>query len=104
METETMNLHNKDSWVNIVPVLSIRHLPNRGSLKDVPPFDVCSNGFAVFVCIHAQEELPVWLQLIAQWVVSTYGARASWIRFEQDGDVIDGLWQYDWEENDDEHN
>ena len=96
-EPEVIQLYNKDAWVMIVPVLSTSHMPAFDAWEDSAPFEVCMNEYTGFICIEEEKDLPDWLIPIAQWVNTTYVARCAWVRFDPDGDIIDGLPTYNWE-------
>ncbi|AAQ58889.1 hypothetical protein [Chromobacterium violaceum] len=99
-------------WVMAIPVLSTSHIRqqthawlqiNVGGWIALE-YAEYSHGF--FIALGESDSDPAeWfpdhpdLQHIASWVKSNCPA-ATWMRLDADGDVIDALPSYDWEEGD----
>lgn len=93
------------AWIMRAPVISTRHL-NQKVVKDLaadpPGFNELSglfvlpapDGLLVYASdIQEINDLPDELQACLRWSI-THGF--EWLRFDADGDVIEGLQTFDW--------
>ncbi|OHX14147.1 hypothetical protein BI347_11985 [Chromobacterium sphagni] len=103
---------NDAHWVMTLPVLSTSHIRqqtnawlqiNVGGWVELE-YAEYSHGF--FIALGETDSDPAEqfpdhpdLQRIASWVKANYPA-ATWVRLDADGDEIDALPSYDWEEGD----
>lgn len=95
---------NKKGWVMHVPVLSTSHV-KEGTLDAVhdkgwpgPAFKVVDYEEGSFVWVGTNaltEPMPDELKPVVKWFRKNY-RHESWIRFDRDGDVIEGLPVYEW--------
>lgn len=85
-----------------IPCISTAHMPHTNALKRVRERGAAivaeyEQGGYVYT-VHAALTQPGfdWLVTIADWA-RTKGF--AWVRFDSDGDVVDGLPAYDWEQS-----
>lgn len=93
---------SKVHWEMIVAVISTVHMPPdyRGSGTH---YDPTYPGDGPIVYVDPSEDLeeilethPKWLAELAKFIQGPDGETYTWIRFDPDGDVIDGLRKFDW--------
>lgn len=88
-------------WVITIPVISTYHIPGMEALDRMTGLQSCARDdedYLIFVRLdEIDEDLP-WLHEIADWTYRKHNT--YWVRFDQDGDVIEELPKYEteWEE------
>lgn len=83
------------TWTNHVPVLSTAHIPGPEALHDGRlTMDLAPYEEGVFLRLM-QDDMPEWLEPVAAWMQREYPGE-YWVRFDSDGDLIDGLPVYVW--------
>jgi len=85
-------------WIMTVPVLNTEHLPSADPFDDEWFVAITRDGFFVYCGDDPQdwEDAP-WFQKILEWVQSKPLDRdVEWVRFDPDGDLIEGLPRYEW--------
>lgn len=82
-------------WEMNVPVLSTSHI-QQGTLVKLDPRTVADYEEGAFVHLGlCKTSLPDELVPVKTWFFRNYPSQ-RWIRFDRDGDVVDGLPTYDW--------
>lgn len=106
-DTPTTSMKKRNLvWLMTVPVLSTAHLPGPDAMQELMAVRTLSDrllpypeGWFVFMPVARFDErdahLPKWFLTILDWFAEHYSDE-FWMRFDVDGDEIDGLPTYDW--------
>jgi len=94
--------HLAAPWTMTVPVISTAHMPSEDAFHHLPQrftrVAEFPEGFFVYVGTNdpAEWDAVSWFQRLLTWFRTSYGPDQGWIRFDHDGDKIEGLDVFDW--------
>lgn len=89
---------SRPDWVMTVPVISTAHMPRPDSLEKFSDSVVAVYEDGGFLYLPTNPPKDTWTIPIDAWLTANFGEDQSWVRFDCDADVIEGLPVYNWSE------